>query len=443
MSAPPRRAPSRRKFLTHVAASIVAAPYVITWPRRALGQGQTPRPSNRIAMGFIGVGGQGGGHLVSSVGNPAVQVLAVCDVDKSRRGNARSTVERGYAAQMKDGSYKGCDAYTDFRELCARKDIDAVLIATPDHWHCLTTLEAFRNGKDVYCEKPLSLTIREGQAMVDAARRYSRVFQTGSHERSGRNCRYACELVRNGRIGNLKEVQVGLPIDRPDCGLQPTMPVPANLDYDQWLGPAPWAPYTEKRVHFHFRYIFDYSGGEMTDRGAHVGDIALWGASPFLRGPVEIETVGKRKFYENSLYNTPIEYTIEFRFAGGPKFVVANHMERGIKFIGDEGWIFVVIHGGALSASKPSVLKSVIGPNEIHLHESPGHREDFWNAVRTRGTTVANVEEGNRSAIFCHLCNIAMRLGRKITWDWEKETFVKDPEAERLTWRPMRAPWTV
>jgi len=221
------------------------------------------------------------------------------------------------------------------------------------------------------------------------------------------------------------------------------MAVPPELDYDRWLGPAPWAPYTQKRVHFHVRYIFDYSGGEMTDRGAHVGDIALWGAAPFLRGPVEIETVGKRKFYENSLYNTPIEYTINFQYSSGVKFVVSNAFERGIKFIGDEGWIFVVIHGGALSASKPSILKSVIGPNEIHLHESPGHREDFWRAVRTRGDTVANVEEGNRSAIFCHLCNIALRLGRKVTWDWENEKFVNDPEAERLTWRPYRAPWTV
>jgi len=423
---------SRRSFLK--TSALVAAPCII--PTSARG---ATAPSRRLTAGFIGVGGRSTGHLRGYVGLNDVQVLAVCDVDARRLAAAQQLVETAYAQRPAVGTYKGCAAYKDFRELLARDDIDLVVIGTPDHWHSLISAAAAKSGKDIYCEKPLTVFIGEGRPVIDAVRRYGRVLQVGSQERSSWGSRHAVELVRNGRIGALRRVTVKLPVAVRDCGQQPEMPIPEGFDYDMWLGPAPLAPYTQRRTHGSFRYILDYSGGEMTDRGAHVGDIAMWGAYPFLKGPVEIQ--GKGKLF-NSLYDTAYEFRIDFAYANGVNMVVTSEGNRGILFEGDDGWVHVEIHGSRLTASRPSLLSTVISPQEIRVHRSSDHRQDFLDAVRTRGQVVAPPDEGHRSAMLCHLSNIALLLGRKLTWDPARERFINDPEADRMTYRPMRSPWT-
>ena len=426
---------TRRDLLKGAAAAALVGPYVIT--SSALGAGDRPAPSNRIGAAIVGTGGQGGGHVGALSGQPDVQVLAVCDVDRGNREHHKQVVEDRYSREA-GGTYAGCGAYGDFREVMARSDIDAVLIATPEHWHALCAVAAAKAGKDIYCEKPMAGTIAEGRAAADAVKRYGRVFQTGSQERSGQ-ARYACELVRNGRLGKLHTIRTFLPVDGYTQGEVKEEPVPDGFDYDFWLGPRPWEPYTPKRCNFNFRWILDYSDGELTDRGCHVNDIALWGAGPLLVGPVEIE--GKGRFRQDSLWNVPIEFHIEYTYANGLKIICDTSGPRGIRFEGTEGWIFVAIHGGHLTAEPASVLKSVIGPDEVRLHASKGHHRDWIDAIKTRGETVAPAEAGHRTASFCHLGLIAMLMGRKLKWDLEKERFINDQEAQRLVHRPMRSPW--
>ena len=430
-----RPSASRRQFLKVAAASALAAPYLVAAPLRG-----AAAPSNRITLGFIGVGGRNSGHLNMCCGLSELQVLAVCDVDSARLTRARQSVASAYASRNPAASGKQCVAYNDFRELLARDDIDAVFIGTPDHWHALISIAAAKAGKDIYCEKPLTVFPAEGPAVIDAVRRHNRVLQVGSQERSGRGGHLACELVRNQRIGKLHTVRVTLPVAHGDPPAQAERPVPPGFDYDMWLGPAPFSPYVPGRTHGSFRFVLDYSGGEMTDRGAHVGDIALWGCWPFLKGPTTIE--GKGVFC-TGLFDTARQFRVQFDYASGVRLIVESVEPRGIRFEGDRGWIFCAIHGGALSASSPDILQTPIRPDEIRLYRSPGHQRDFFNAVRSRGEVVAPPEEGHKSAMLCHLSNIALRLGRKLTWDHEREVFINDPEANRLLVRPMRSPWTL
>jgi len=429
-----KRSITRRDFLTKtgaVAAGAVAFPYII--PSSALGKDGAVAPSNRIVMGAIGTGGQGTGNMKQFAQNPGSQMVAVCDVDKAHRDQAKKWVDERYGDQ-------GCAAYNDFRELLARDDIDAVCIGTPDFWHGLICIAAAKSGKDMYCEKPLVNTIAEGRWVREAVNRYGRVLQTGSHERSRHNARFACELVRNQRIGKLQTIEVNLPWDGRDLSSPPTpMPVPEGFDYDMWLGPTPWVPYTEKRCHFWFRYILEYSGGEVTDRGAHVIDIGQLGNGTDDTGPIEV--VGSGDFVRDGLYDCATRYQFDFTYANGVKMICTSKEPRGLKFIGDAGWVFVHIHGGDLEADPPSLLQDVIGPNEIHLGRSPGHHEDFLNAVRKRGKPFAHAEVGIRTATMCHLANIAMLTGRKIQWDPVRECIVNDDEANKMCERPMRAPW--
>jgi predicted dehydrogenase len=446
---------NRRGFLKAVAAS-AAAPYVIT--SAALGAAGVAPASERLTMGFVGQGGQGSGHLGIS-GRGDIQTLAVCDVDGAHRETARSRVDQMYEKRKAGGEYKGCAAYVDFRELVARDDIDAVLIATPDHWHALVSIAALKAGKDVYCEKPHALTIGEGRAVCDAARRYGRVFQTGSQERSGRG-RYGCELVLNGRIGKVHTIRTFLPCggklpadwhyEAPSWayGYKSEKP-PENFDYERWLGPAPWAPYHPGRCHFNFRWVMDYADGELTDRGAHVNDLAMWGNGASRTGPIEIDAKG---VFKKGLHNVPDKFHVEFKFANGVTMITTSYdarqdypglTERGIRFEGSDGWLWIGIHGGILMASNPDILKSPIRPEELHLHASPGHHDDWLNAIRTRGTTVAPCEEGHRTASHLNLALISMILGRKIQWDPEKEIAPNDPEATRMVLRPMRSPWHI
>ncbi|MCX7014236.1 MAG: Gfo/Idh/MocA family oxidoreductase, partial [Candidatus Sumerlaeota bacterium] len=424
---------------------VAAAPWIV--PASARGAGGRPAPSRRVAMGCIGVGGQGTGDMRAFLGMPDVQVVAVCDVDREHRENAKKIVEERYAQDTASGSYKGCDAYSDFRELLARGDIDAVLIAPPDHWHAIPSIRAMESGKDVYCEKPLALTIAQGRAVADAARRTGRIFQVGSQQRSDEKFRFGCELVRNHRIGDLKAVRVGLGNgQRMEAARRleqeanpPEAPVPDGFDYDLWLGPAPWAPYTKLRCHWYFRYSFDYSGGHTTDWGAHHLDIAQWGMGTERTGPVEVD--GQGEFPRDGLFDTPLALHFECRYANGIPMIVDDRTGDGIRFEGTEGWVHV--NRGVIEAEPSSLLTTIIGPNEIHLYDSKSHHRNFIDCALSRREPIAPPEIAHRSATIAHLGNIAMRLGRKLKWDPDTERFVNDPEADRMIGRTMRAPWTI
>jgi predicted dehydrogenase len=439
---------NRRNLLKSAAGAALAAPFIVS--ASALGAGGRPAASNRIGIGHIGLGGRGSGLMSGFLGNGDVQVLAVCDADAARLGNAKKRVDGAYSEQA-PGTYAGCKDYKEFREVLDRPDIDGVVIATPDHWHGLLTAMAARAGKDVYCEKPMASTIGDGRAAADAIKRYGRVFQVGSQERSTGTTRYACELVRNGRLGKIHTIRTWLPTGNMRSGATGPEPVPEGFDYERWLGPAPWAPYHSRRCHGSFRWIMDYSDGELTDRGAHTNDIALLGAGPLLVGPVEIQ--GHGTFLKDPLWDVPYEYHIEFTYANGLKIIVDSgdaptnaicnitKAHRGIKFEGSEGWVFVAVHGGALEADPPGLLKSVIGPGDIQLGRSPGHGQDWINGIKTRSPTMAPAEDGHRTSSFCHLCLTACLLKRKLKWDLVREKFIDDEDANRMIFRPARAPW--
>jgi len=435
-----KRSISRRGFLRTgaAAAGAVAFPYII--PGRALGLDGHIAPSERITMASIGLGGQGTYDTRALMSQPEVQYIAVSDVDaKHRAAGAQMLIEH---YKKRDDADVAIDQYNDFRELLERKDLDAVMIATPDFSHAVISLAAAKAGKDIYCEKPLANSIPEGRAVVNAVRRYDRVLQTGSHERSRDNARYACELVRNGRIGKLHTIRVNLPIDNHGpIDNQPVMPIPEGFDYDLWLGPAAWEPYTEKRCHFYFRYIMDYSGGEMTDRGAHIIDLAQLGNGTDGSGPISVQGTGW--FPEEGLFNTAMSYNFEFEYANGVKLIGASQAPRGVKFEGDEGWVFIHIHGGDLEAEPASLLKEIIGPNELQLGRSRGHHADFVECVKTRREPKAPVEVGHGTAVMCHLANIALKRGIKLEWDPVAERFTNDEEANRMLVPHMRAPWQI
>lgn len=433
---------TRRDFIHRGAVGLagLAAPMFI--PASALGREGRPAPSERVTVASIGVGGQGKYDTEALFRLPDVQLVAVCDVDKRHLEEGKSLVEKYYSQQRAGGQYRGCDTYSDFREVLAREDIDAVMIATPDHWHAVISVAAAQAGKDIYCEKPLANSIPEGRAVVNAVKRYGRILQTGSHERSRDNARFACELVRNGRIGKLHTVRVNMPVDNHGpIPPQPVMPVPPELDYDFWLGPAPWEPYTEKRVHFWFRYILDYSGGEITDRGAHILDLAQLGMGTDDTGPISVS--GEGWFPPEGLFNTAMSYRFELEYANGVRVIGESKGPRGIKFEGDKGWIFIYIHGGDLRAEPASLLREVLLPGELHLGRSRGHHANFIEAVKTRGHVMAPAEVGHRTASICHLINVAMRLKRPLKWDPVREVVQGDDEANRMLLRSMRSPWRV
>ena len=291
-------------------------------------------------MGCIGMGGMGTGNMQNFLKRDDVQVVAVCDVDELHRRKAKQIVEDHYAEKNQTGRYQSCDHYNDFREIIDRKDIDIVSLATPDHWHAIIAVMAANAGKDIYGEKPLARTIEEGRAICDAVHRNGVVWQTGSWQRSVENFRIACELVRNERIGKLKEVEVGLPTGSPG-GLEPEMPVPEGFDYDFWLGPAPKEPYTKNRCHWNFRWIKDYSGGQLTDWAGHHCDIAQWGMNTEYTGPVEIE--GEGVYPREGLWDAVIEYRFKCTYKNGLVMTVANNKKipMGAKFIGTDGWVHV------------------------------------------------------------------------------------------------------
>ena len=454
---------SRRQFLRQGSAGIatLAAPLVV--PGSVLGANA---PSNRIHVGLIGCGNQSTVDLPALLAQEDVRVVAVCDVNRASHGYlrpdqflgrepVRDSVNNHYAKKAPSGTFKGCVAYDDFRDVLARKDIDAVLIVVPDHWHGLITVKAAEAGKDIYCEKPLSLTIGQGRQMIAAVRKHERILQTGSQFRSSPANRFACELVRNGRIGEVKRVLTFIAPQNavdPGPGWKP-MPVPDGFDYDFWLGPARLAPYHELRCLYRFRFNLDYSGGQTTNFGAHSNDIAQWGLGMDETGPVEFEDLGSEWPPRGSLYTTATKVHFRARYANGVELICETRDPKmGARFEGTEGW--VQFGFGGLKTSPESLKTTVIGPNEIRLPRSiPGRTEDvyrqyivdhfrnFIDAVKTRTDPIGAVEIGHRTASLCHLGNIAMLLKRKLRWDPDKEQFIGDEEANRMLDRPLRKPW--
>jgi len=427
---------NRRQFLksaTGVTAGAIAFPYVVS--SSALGQAGGVAASNRIVMGAIGVGSMGTGDMRSFLRKNEVQMVAVCDVDKSHRDRAKKFVDEKYGNS-------DCGTYLDFRELIGRGDLDAVMLAMPDQWHSIPAVAAARAGLDIHAQKPLARTIREGRAICDAVQRYGRVWQTGSQQRSSSNFHHACELVRNGRIGKIYKVEVGLPTGGTH-ELSKPLPVPEGLDWNMWLGPAPWRPYCDfgsGGCHYQWRWIMDYSGGQLTDWAGHHIDIAHWGLGLERTGPVEIE--GRGVYPQDGLYDAPYEYKFTCKYANGLTMIVANNKQvlQGAKWYGESGkWIYV--KRGKLEANPSAVLKEVIGPDETKLYESRDHKQNFLDCVKSRKETIAPAEVGHRSISVALLGEIAMLTGRKLQWDPEKEVFLNDDGANRKLSRPMRSPW--
>ncbi len=418
---------SRRHFVRTAAA--LAAPSLI--PARLLG---AKAPSNQISVGFIGTGDHGTTwNLRRYLNFNDARVRVVCDVDGGRMRHAKEIVDAQYRDQ-------DCATTRDFREVLARDDIDAVMISTPDHWHTLISVLALRAGKDVQCEKP-TLTIDEGKILVDTVRRYNRVFQTSTEDRSVPVYHRMAELVRNGRIGRLQRIEVILP-KQPNVPGDPTpQPVPPDLDWEMWLGPAPFAPYTKDRVHFNFRWIWDYSGGILCDWGAHLFDTAQWANDTERSGPVEIS--GSGNFWEGGLYNTVKDYDLNYRYENGV-VMTCKPGNPSIKFIGADGWLGNAGWLAPIEASSPEILKTTIGSDEIHLRTNPqGEHRDFLDCVRTRKDPYFPVDIGHRVSTICHLANIALKLGRKLNWNPGIERFENDPAADAMCSRTLRSPWTL
>jgi predicted dehydrogenase len=453
----------RRRFLVSagkgVVASSVVAGFPAIVPASVFGAAS---PSNRINVGAIGTGRISRGHDLPGIWpHEIARVMAACDLDGKRVEDAKTLIN-GYYAKKTGKAYDGVTGYTNYHDLLASKDVDAVVISTPDHWHCLIAIDAVEAGKDVYLQKPASLTIAEGRALSNAVQRSGRIFQIGSQQRSTVQFRYAAELVRNGRIGQLKTVEVGLPGD-PSGDDEPEMPVPKTLNYDMWLGSTPIVYYTEKRVHPQVGYdrpgwlrCEQFGAGMITGWGAHHIDSAHWGMDTELTGPVEIW--GTAEFPKKGLWDVHGPFKTEALYANGVHMIVSGDFPNGIKFIGTKGWIFVsrgnervtgsdpvakLKDATALAASDPKIITSVIGPTEINLPKSTEHHLNWLEAVKSRQPPIAPVEIAHRSCSACLLHHIAMKVRRKLYWDPVKERFKNDDEANAMLSRPQRPPYTI
>jgi predicted dehydrogenase len=408
----------RRTFVAG-AASALAIPYFV--PARAFGA------NDRILTGHIGVKNQGGNNLGAFLTN----AVAVCDVDKNVAAAAAKRVEE------KNGS---CEVFGDYRQLLERKDIDAVVISTPDHWHALMTIHACQAGKDVYCEKPLSLTIAEGRKMVEAARANKRIVQTGSQQRSDNNFRRACELVRSGYLGKIETVLVGIPGPNYPKEQVPDSDPPPELDFDFWLGPAPQRPYNKNRVHYNFRFWWDYSGGQITNFGAHHLDIAQWGLGMDDSGPISVE--GEGSFNKEKLHEVTETCRLTYTYANGVKMILGQgqkDIRQGATFVGEKGELYVT--RGQIKSTPEEIAKSPVLDSDVQLYKSGNHAKNFLECIKSRELPICDVEIGHRSATVCHLGNLAARLGRKINWDPAKEQITGDEEAAQMVDRPYREPW--
>lgn len=434
---------SRREFLTASAAGVALASLPQWFGKetqaaemeQASGRRRKFGANDQINLAVIGPGGskagfkQGLHDTRACASHKGVKVVAACDVEQLHLDEAAATFG------------PDCRKYADFRELLAQKDIDAVVIGTPDHWHAYIAIAAMKAGKDVYCEKPLTLTIDQGQKIVKTWRETGAVFQTGSQQRSDGRFRLACQLVRNGRIGKLTKVIAHLPTG-PTGGPFDSPPVPDGFNWDMWLGPAPMTEYVKERTHGSFRWWLDYSGGMLTDWGAHHNDIAQWGLGTDRTGPISVEGMAKGVCIGHNCYNTFPEYDLTLTYANGVRLLVTNQGENGIQFEGEEGWIFV--SRGRIGASDQKLIDEPLPANAIKLYESNDHAGNFIDGIRSRKQPICDAEIGHRSVSICHLSNICLRLGGdKLAWDPVNEQFKDNPAANAMLSRIARKPWRV
>ena len=431
---------NRRDILARTTAGIAAAALPGWFEREAIAaererdaaQPKRNGANDQINIAVIGPGGskggfrQGLGDTRQIASNPGVKVVAVADVERQHREEA----VRLFGSD--------CKGYNDFREVLARDDVDAVVIGTPDHWHTAVTIAALKAKKDVFCEKPLTLTIGEAQAIVNQQKKSKRIFQVGSQQRSDGRFRLACELVRNGRLGQLRRIEARLPNGDKGGPFQ-VKPVPEGFDWDMWLGPAPWTEYVPERTHGSFRHWYEYSGGMMTDWGAHHLDISQWGMGTDGSGPVKIESTGVLSAMTNG-YNAARDFTVTYTYANGVKLIAMSEGENGVKFEGDAGWIFV--SRGKIEASNPAFLTDPLPSSATKLYVSNNHYANFVDGVRNRKECICPAEVGASSVIVCHLGTMSLRLGgRTLEWDPEAGRFKGDDEANNWISRPYRKPW--
>lgn len=429
---------TRRTFLQRSAAAsaaVAALPNLL--PSRALGQGAASR---KITLGFIGVGNIAQNHLDTLLHFDDAKILAVCDVDRAHREAAIAKVNARY-------ENKDCKGYNDFRELVARPDLDAIMVCTPDHWHALAAIEAMRRGKDVYVEKPLTLTIREGRELVAAARRHRRIAQTGTQQRSSKRFHDTAEFIRNGGLGKLAHIEILIPANNKYTGASwKPEPVPPGLDWDLWLGPAPWSPFHRQACHYNFRFNLDYAAGQVTNWGVHYIDIAQWALGMDESGPVEVS--GKGEFPTSGLFTTATKVDFTCRYATGVTLRCHTRYDGvgdgNVRFFGERGWVDV--SRSTSKASDPALLKEITaqsGRGPVKLTVSTNHHDNFLQSIRARTQPVSDVEFGHRTTTVCNLGNIAMQLGRTLKWDPVREVFPDDPVANRMRDRSMRAPWSL
>jgi predicted dehydrogenase len=428
---------NRRDFLK-TAATLATFPTIL--PASAFGADSRPAPSNRLNCAVIGLGDRGSQHLGAILSMPGTQLLAVCDPFRKKGEASKAYVEQHYAQAASAGSYKGCAAYQDYREILARPDLDAVFIAAPENWHALISIDALRAGKDVYCEKALSLTVAEGRAMCAAVRRYGRVFQIGTQQRSERGFRFACELARNGYLGDVHTVKVSVPGGRSLPLAQPKPP-PPDINYELWLGPAPWTPYNDSKCSFNWYFMSDYCAGWIQSWGVHHIDIALWGQPVLMASTFDME--GTAVFPTEGMANTSINWNVTCTPPKGPKLIFTDDQsgEHGVRFIGDKGWVHVV--RGGIRTEPEELLEVRLKPTDQHLQVSSNHHSDFFEAIKSRRDPVAPVEDGHAATTLTLVADIATRLQRKLTWDWKAERFLNDPAANTLLSRALRSPWAI
>ncbi|MCX6253185.1 MAG: Gfo/Idh/MocA family oxidoreductase [Bacteroidia bacterium] len=429
---------SRREFVkrsTALVAGSIVFPQII--PSSAFGMGRRIAPSDRIVIGAIGTGSQGMSNMQDFLGlKNAVRFVAVCDVDARHMAKAKEIVD--LANKNSD-----CRTYGDYREFLEKEKLDAVSIALPDHWHGIIYSAAADKKINVYGEKPICRTIKDGQTIVSAVKKNNIIWQTGSWQRSLPNFRRGAELAINGRVGKIKYIEVGLPDGNKGIGTPPVMQVPAELNWEMWLGPALKVPYRGVS-HWDWRWILDYSGGQLTDWAGHHIDIANWGAGLEHTGPVEISGAGV--YPVEGIFNVPVEYDFLCKYANGIEMRVANAsrlpLGMGTTWHGDLGWVHVD-RGDIISASDPKILNEVIGENEIHLYKSENHWQNFIDCVHSGKPAIAPVEVAYRAISVALLGEIAMTTGQTIKWDPDKEEIIGNPRASRLLSRPYRQPWTL
>lgn len=452
---------SRRRLMgsAALAAGGLALPALV--PQSALGLAETAAPSERIRIGLVGCGGHGvGWNLPQIYRCPEVQVVAVCDVDSRRVAGAQESVD-GHYGPIFGNAYRPCTPYGDFRKLVLRKDLDAVVNCTPDHWHVIPAIMAAKCGKDVICEKPLTLFVEEGKVLCRAVRDHKRVFQTASENRSIESYLRLIELVRAGMVGTLKHIEVGIPQgntisriqkqDRAAFDQQKPQPVPKELDYEMWLGQAPQMPYIPARLHGSFRWNLAFSGGVLTDWGAHMIDLAQWGHNTERTGPVAVEGHGDFP-PRDAVFNTTPTCQVLCRYADGVTMRITT-TGPAIRFEGSDGWVESRGWRGPLKASRPDMLETKVDPDKVKVfHPSEvvgrtegkgGEHRNFYDCVKSRRDCYAPPETGHRTITIAHLGNIAMLLGRKLRWDPAKEDFVDDAEASAMLTRKQREPWTM